>query len=113
VSDRVGIDLNREQVLSLAEAAQTLPAPDGKHVATSTVWRWCKRGIRGVRLEYARIGRRMVTSREALTRFANRLAERDAEEEEAAGGAAIPRRTTRQRQRDFERAEAELDVAGL
>lgn len=107
------IDLDRERVLSLADAAQTVPAPDGKHPATSTLWRWCRRGVRGVRLEYVRIGRRIFTSRESLTRFANRLAQRDAAEEEVAGGVVTPPRTTRQRQRDLKRTEAELDQAGF
>ena len=73
-----------EQVLILNEAAKGVPPIDGKRPHISSLWRWCRIGIRAgngelVSLEYARLGRRIVTSREALSRFAQRLGEADAE----------------------------------
>ncbi len=66
-----------ETVLTLSQAARRLPKLGKNHVSPTTVWRWCRKGIRGVHLEYACVGRRIVTSREAMTRFAGALAEAD------------------------------------
>ncbi len=71
------IDLQSEKLLSLTDAAKALPAIDGRRPHVSTMWRWCKKGVRGVRLEYVRLGHRVCTSMEALTRFSQRLAELD------------------------------------
>ena len=71
------IDLLTERVLSLKEATKFLPPIDGKRPHISTIWRWCRKGLHGVHLEYARFGSRIVTSAEALTRFANALAAAD------------------------------------
>ena len=35
----------------------------------STIWRWSLRGIGGVKLETAKIGSQIVTSKQAVTRF--------------------------------------------
>jgi hypothetical protein len=70
-------DLTREDLLSLSEAARYLPTVNGKKHATSTLYRWCRRGIGGIRLEYIRVGRTIATSREALDRFFAALAEVD------------------------------------
>lgn len=32
-------------------------------------WRWCNKGVRGIRLEHSRIGGRIVTSEAAVLRF--------------------------------------------
>jgi hypothetical protein len=63
-----------EELLSLREAAAHLPCVSGKRPSASTLWRWCRRGLYGVRLEHTRIGRNMATSREALGRFLEALA---------------------------------------
>ena len=107
--ERDGIDLERETPISLADAAEAVPTVGGRKPSTSTVWRWCRFGIRGVRLEYIRVGRRMATSKEALSRFMNRVAEAD-----AVGLTSGPRRRTdKARDRAHGRAEAELDAAGF
>jgi len=64
-----------EGALSLSEAARILPG----RPSTSTVWRWARRGLRGVRLGYGRVGRKIVTSRSALERFMSDLARVDSE----------------------------------
>ncbi|MCA9171947.1 MAG: DUF1580 domain-containing protein [Planctomycetales bacterium] len=60
------IDIQNEQLLSLAEASREIP---GGRVALSTLHRWRLAGIRGIRLETLKCGHRRITSREALERF--------------------------------------------
>ncbi len=72
------IDLANEKLLTFQEAAEWLPRRGrGNKVALSTLWRWAKWGVYGVRLETTRVGRAPVTSIEALQRFGNRLADRE------------------------------------
>ncbi len=59
-----------EQILSLTDAATMLPRRrGGRKPHVSTIYRWAKRGIHGVRLEIIQIGGTKCTSREALARF--------------------------------------------
>jgi len=115
----MAIDITTETPLSLTEAAATIPKLDGKRPCVSTIWRWCRKGIRGIPLEYARLGHRVVTSREALARFADRLVEADAQRDEkrSAGAkchAVAPKpRTSKQRARDIAAAEKRLSTAGV
>lgn len=62
-----------ENLLDLTEAAYSLP--HRPHI--STLWRWCKKGCRGTRLEFLRLGGRIFTSAEALRRFGAAMAESD------------------------------------
>ena len=64
------IDSNSEQLLSLADAAKSLPARrSGKRPHLSCIYRWTTTGCRGVVLECIQIGATRCTSREALGRF--------------------------------------------
>lgn len=65
------------ETMTLSEAAALLPKSNGKAPSASTVWRWCKVGIGGVRLDYTRRGRVILTSREALRKFSRALSEAD------------------------------------
>ena len=72
------IDFEHEKVVSLDQAAKLLPPNrNGKPVSLSCVFRWIVDGIktpRGkVRLEGRRVGRRWLTSVEALARFSDAL----------------------------------------
>ena len=58
-----------EKLVSFAEAAAMLPTLHGKRVSTTSVWRWARKGLFGVKLEAVRIGARFLTSIEALQRF--------------------------------------------
>ena len=108
------IDLFNEDIISLSQAAKVMPAVDGKRVHTSTVFRWCKKGVRGVRLEYSRLGRRIVTSREALSRFGAALADADkTPRASSAGRSESPTRTPAERRRAMAAAEARLAKRGL
>jgi len=70
----MAINVLTEQTITLSQAARLLPRLRGdRTVHVSTLYRWIKRGIRGVRLEAAKIGRTSVTSREAIQRFVDRI----------------------------------------
>jgi hypothetical protein len=63
-----------EQLLTLAEAAATLPRRRaGRPTHASTLFRWSRAGLRGVRLEIVQVGATKCTSREALARFFAKL----------------------------------------
>jgi hypothetical protein len=97
----MSIDLN-ETILSLTTAAKSLPGRP--HV--SSIWRWCRRGVRGVQLETIVIAGRRFTSCEALQRFAEATTA-------AANGQRAPSRTNRGRQAEQRAAERECEEAGL
>lgn len=60
------LDLLTEDTITLPQAARELPGRPN----ASTLWRWHRRGVGGVRLEAVRIGGgRIYTSRQAITRF--------------------------------------------
>jgi hypothetical protein len=54
-----------EKPLPLAEAARLLP----KRPNPATLWRWRKKGVRGVRLQTVLIGGRRYVTRNALQQF--------------------------------------------
>ena len=69
----MAINIHAEQLLTVSQAARSLPHLRGeKPVHSGTIARWIHRGVRGVRLEAVKLGRTLVTSREALQRFAER-----------------------------------------
>jgi len=45
---RIGTD---EDLITLTEAAKCLPKVNGKKPAVCTLWRWCRRGLRGISLD--------------------------------------------------------------
>jgi hypothetical protein len=65
--------LNTEPVVTLDEVVGRLPV--GVRRNRSTVWRWCRVGIRGVRLEQGFAGGTIVTSMEAIDRFFRAVSE--------------------------------------
>ncbi len=95
------IDHEHEHLLSMTEAAKSLPGRPN----VATLWRWRTSGCRGVKLETVLSGGRRYTSVEALRRFQERVTE-------AADGPSIPSRTPRKREADISRAEKELSEAG-
>lgn len=66
--------LNTEKIVSFVEGAEALPEINGKPVHPSALWRWARKGIKGIRLESVRLGGRFVTSMEAIDRFSKALA---------------------------------------
>ena len=96
------IDLSSENVFPVNEAPKHIPGRPSQ----ASVWRWCLYGCGGIKLESILMGGRRLTSTEAIQRFA------DARTSQA-DGAPAPPRTSRQRQRGIDRAEAELAKAGI
>lgn len=114
------IDLQSETVVSLTEAAKALPSIDGRRIHVSTLWRWARKGVRGVQLEYIRLGHRVCTSVEAVQRFAEALARSDVDRaapmlrhQEGATTRRMKKRTPAQFQRDVASAENEIKKRGL
>jgi hypothetical protein len=104
-----------EHKIDLHETTRLLGTND-RPTHLSTAIRAITRGIRAqtgerVYLEALRIGGRWVTSREAIARFTACLT--SAALGEVPGPAAPPIRTTRQRRRELERVDRQLDEAGL
>lgn len=87
----MAIDISREKIITLNEAARLVPTVNGKRVHVSSVWRWALKGVGGVHLEYGRLGRRIVTSHEAMGRFMNALASKDAQLIDISAGKASTR----------------------
>jgi hypothetical protein len=97
------IDATNETLLSLTQAAKTLPGRPN----ITTVWRWRNRGVRGVKLETMLSGGRRFTSVEALRRFQDRVTA-------AADGEPIANgQTPRQRERAIDAAERRAVELGV
>src|SRR5262245_66461341 len=79
---------NQEQLAATLLAERLIPVYDvpkyvppsrsGRRLHRAAVWRWVSKGLPGpneirVRLEAVRIGRRWITSREAVARFVARI----------------------------------------
>ena len=106
------INTESDQLLSLNEAARACPSVDGKKPHCSTLWRWMQKGVRGVRLEHVKIGRRIVTTRHSLETFFRELA--DAPMPSPTPAPTAPRgRTSKQRERDLAAARATLADHGI
>jgi len=106
-----------DDLITLAQAARLLPRIDGKKVAISTIWRWCRNGLRGERLEYVRVGRKICTSPEALHRFFTKPTEADThlppDTRSLPPGMKRPLITSKQRQKALAEAEKVLRRAGI
>ena len=98
----MSVNLRSERILSLLKAAKSLP--DRPHI--STLCRWWRRGVRGVKLETITIGGRRYTSAEALERFS-------AATTAAASSDPRVKDTPQQREGAIRVAEQELDRAGI
>jgi hypothetical protein len=101
------ISIELERLLPLGMAAAEVRRITGMKTHISTVYRWTTVGCRGVRLEFLLVGARRFTSREAISRFLERLTA------QAQGTAAGTPPTTAARQRQLERIDEELDQAGI
>lgn len=90
-----------ENLRLLSEAAARIPTRPN----VSTVWRWHKKGIKGIHLETIKIGGTIYTSDEAIERFLERI-------NEPAAPAPRPR-TRREEKAAVARAERILKRAGV
>jgi hypothetical protein len=108
------IDLGTENLISLAEAARSLPSSNRANgLDPATVWRWIKNGVRArdgstVKLDAVRIGGRLVTSRQAIARFTDALNDQPTDAKKK------PKtRTPTKRRAASERAAQRLERAGV
>lgn len=62
-----------ETLLTLPQAGKILP----HRPHSSTVWRWCRKGVRGIHCEYVRLGGRIFVTLAALEQFGAALAAAD------------------------------------
>lgn len=67
--DRVVGRILTEDVVSLTEARKEIQTATGHHIDKATLYRWCKYGVGGTELEHIVLGKRIYTSRQAITRF--------------------------------------------
>lgn len=108
------IDFSKEDLLSLTDAARSLPKVNGKRPHVTTVWRWARFGLNGVCLEYVRLGSRICTSTQALGRFANALAAVDMPKPTQPSHVALTTpETPAARSEAIERAKKILDDEGI
>jgi hypothetical protein len=117
----MAIDVSQETILPLGAVPHRFPhlgrrTPDGKRgrIHFSTVFRWFSRGVVGpdgerVRLEGVKLGGKLVTSLEAIQRFNEALTPRVQGEPKQ----LPPPRSSTRRLRAAERAEQELERAGI
>ena len=99
------IDLQDEEVLSLTEATKRLPRRrKGKRPHVATLYRWAGAGVRGVTLETLRVGGTLCTSLQALQRFCEACTDPSSRPSSS---------TSKSREREIKKAEAELAEAGL
>ncbi len=68
-TDSTATNILTEDVLSLSEARRELFQVTGRRPDKATIYRWCKQGVGGVRLEHVRLGNIILTSTQAITRF--------------------------------------------
>ena len=63
-------NLEIENLITLSAASRKLPRLEsGKHIHPSTLWRWCKHGLRGKKLGHVHVGKRIYTTPQALAEF--------------------------------------------
>jgi hypothetical protein len=58
-----------ETVITIAQARAAIAEATGQRPDKSTIHRWIKRGVGGIRLDAIRVGSATLTSAEAITRF--------------------------------------------
>jgi len=84
-------DLREDQPLSLPDAAEFLGKITGQKPHVSTLYRWCLRGCKGVRLESICIGGKRFVTAAAIERFIEASSEaRPAQQTQAPAPAAPP-----------------------
>ena len=96
------IDLENADLLTLREASKLLPG----RPCVATLHRWRLHGVKGAKLQTIKVGGRRFVDIAALERFI-------AATTDVANGTTNPSRTDKSREREIQRAERELDLAGI
>jgi hypothetical protein len=102
-------------LLTLSQAAKRLPRTNGRRIHSSTLWRWCRKGCKGVRLPYFRVGRSIMVTEDGLNRFFTELAKLDYERSRSSKlkRRRRPRNYDTHRQRAIQESEAILRRAKI
>ena len=99
--------LAAKEVIPVEDLPNILPKKRGRKLHYSTVYRWCSRGCRGVKLETFLYGGTICTTPEAITQFFERL------NATRSGSQPTPTRTPAARRRASEAAARELERMGV
>jgi len=81
------IDRRAETLVALQAACDSIPGKRGQRVSISTLHRWHRHGLRGIRLETVLVAGVRYTSVEAIDRFI-RATTQAADSQQAGKGAA-------------------------
>jgi hypothetical protein len=99
-----------EKLYTLNEVSRLLPSRPN----LSTVWRWCLRGVGGIKLDARRFGRQWLVSEEALQDFSRKLAEASRERlDKPRPPKQKPRQCSARRAKAIEQAKADLKREGV
>lgn len=72
----MAIDITKDKLISLEDAAKMFPKPGGGHIHPKTVKNWITVGYQGIKLEGAPVGSKFYTTTDALRLFSTQLNER-------------------------------------
>jgi hypothetical protein len=72
----VAIDITKDKLISLEDAAKMFPKPGGGHIHPKTVKNWITQGYQGIMLEGAQVGSKYYTTTDSLRLFSRQLSER-------------------------------------
>ncbi len=72
----MAIDITKDKLISLEDAAKMFPKPGGGHIHPKTVKNWIVQGYQGIMLEGAQVGSKYYTTTDALRTFSQQLSER-------------------------------------
>jgi hypothetical protein len=72
----LAIDIARDKLISLEDAAKMFPKPGGGHIHPKTVKNWIVQGYQGIMLEGAQVGSKFYTTIDALRLFSRQLSAR-------------------------------------
>jgi hypothetical protein len=101
----VSIDITKDKLISLDDAAKLFPKAGGGHVHSKTVKNWIINGFQGVKLDGAQVGSKFYTTTDALRSFSRRLNERH-----QAGTPEVNRPHTRPKKARKKRTPSAADV---
>lgn len=108
--------MEEKHFLTIGQAAQQSPG----RPAASSVWRWCRKGVKTragevIKLAHLRVGGRVFVARDELFAFFRALADADAshfDRPKPQPRPAARRASPARRQKEIARAENELRAAG-
>ncbi len=83
----MAIDITKDKLISLKDAAKLFPKAGGGHIHSKTVKNWITHGYQGIKLEGAQVGSKFYTTTDALRRFSEQLNERRQPDAQGSGQA--------------------------